>query len=161
MRYRNPAGGTDIAAAQLHVDRERVGTCFATCTDQLSRSLGHDDPRVHLPTAVLCVQVYLTEAERIVLLSCFDIRPLVTSTSSTPSGGGHKASSSNSRAPTTSLPQRGDGPRDGVGAGSHRGLAFATGRFRGSRVAVAVSLLGVHMAVCEHRNIVCNEYNVH
>ncbi len=40
-----------------------------------------------------------------------------------------------------------DTTNNGERTGSHRELAFATGRYSGSRFAVAVSLLAVHMAV--------------
>jgi hypothetical protein len=103
--------------------------------------------------------VYLTEAERIVLLSCFDTRPPAASVD-LPSGsadGGKKVTfAADRRAMKGSVSHGLDTTNNnGERTCSHRELAFATGRYSGSRFAVAVSLLAVHMAVrgreCEYR----------
>ena len=103
--------------------------------------------------------MYLTEAERIVLLSCFDTRPPAVSVD-LPSGaadGGKKVTfaAGDRRAMKGSVSHGMDITNNGERTGSHRELAFATGRSSGSRFAVAVSLLAVHMAVrgreCEYR----------
>ena len=94
--------------------------------------------------------VYLTEAERIVLLSCFDTRPPAVSVD-LPSGsadGGKKVTfAADRRAPKGSVSHGMDITNNSERTGSHRELPFVTGRYSGSPFAVAVSLLAVHMAV--------------
>ena len=110
--------------------------------------------------------MYLTEAERIVLLSCFDTRPPVISVgglSGSVDVGKKVTFAADHRAMKGSVSHGLDTNNNGERTGSHRELAFATGRYSGSRFAVAVSLLAVHMAVrgreCEYR-VCCSCFTI-
>lgn len=89
------------------------------------------------------LQVYLTDAERVVLVSCFDTRPPQVR----PLHPARKFTDCTQVFPVQSpgaIRCQAKGP-------TASGMGFTVGRFSGSVLVVITSLLGVHMAVCVSR----------